>query len=162
MSAPSGSACGPRRRTTIAYHGRDWDRAVVATAQFGIRLPPYRYEGVLFTLTTEGVVRRVSGLRLAEGDDKLRRLRALLADVRACSGLEGLAVERVCRLTDMTPRDRAEHGRGRAACGARPPPSDGENHPNDHRPGGGRFPDPRRPPTPGAFNIIGGICLLRL
>jgi len=104
-------------------HGRDWDRAVVATAQFGIRLPPYRYEGALFTLTTEGVVRRVCGLRLAEGDDKVRRLRALLADVRACSGLEGLAVERVCRLTDMTPRDRAARSR---PCGLRRPPTPGK------------------------------------
>ncbi|MFE9751462.1 hypothetical protein ACFYOT_41695 [Saccharothrix saharensis] len=64
-------------------HDHDWDQAVDAAAQIGLTLPPYRYEGALFTLDADGKPTRIRSLALMRLGRRVDAVEKFLADLRS-------------------------------------------------------------------------------
>lgn len=71
-------------------HAADWAEAVTAAAEAGISLPPYRFDGAMFTLNEDGTVRKLVGLDLMNRFRRVRRLRAGLAELTGPTTLREL------------------------------------------------------------------------
>ncbi|WP_141753564.1 hypothetical protein [Streptomyces agglomeratus] len=68
-------------KTHFRDHAAQWDRAVQAAAQIGLRLPPYRYEGALFTLADTGALRALRPLGLVPRARRVRRVTTALREL---------------------------------------------------------------------------------